>query len=555
MSTGKKRPKNGTPNQMTIPLFEAPAAEPAEHWATATLSDIAEVRLGRQRSPKRAQGEHMRPYMRAANVTWDGISLHDVKEMDFTPKEFETYELRNGDLLLSEASGSASEVGKPAVWRNEVPGACFQNTLIRVRAPEELVSFLLLHFTKDAVTGLFAQASRGVGIHHLGAKSLSDWQVTVPPLAEQQRIVEAIESYFTRLDDAVATLQRVERNLKRYRASVLKSAVEGRLVPTEAELAKQEGRDYEPADVLLSRILKERRHRWEQAELAKMQAKGKPPTNDKWKAKYQEPAAPDTTNLPDIPEGWCWAGPDQITSGVDYALSIGPFGSNLKVPDYRDEGVPLVFVRNIRSESFGLDGDKFVTEEKANELRAHWVEPGDILVTKMGDPPGDACIYPKNRPVGIVTADCIRFQPYPSLDSRLLLSAIRSPLVQQQILNVTKGVAQLKVSLARFKTVAIPLAPLAEQKRIADEVERLRAVAEAAEAEVSRMLVRSVRLRQAILKWAFEGKLADQDPNDEPASVLLERIKAEREAAAPTKKDTAGRRKRGGKKVLKEKTA
>ena len=96
----------------------------------------------------------------------------------------------------------------------------------------------------------------------------------VPPLPEQHRIVAALESYFTRLDDAVATLERVQRNLKRYRASVLKAAVEGRLVPTEAELARVEGRTYEPASVLLERILAERRRRWEDAELAKMKAKG-----------------------------------------------------------------------------------------------------------------------------------------------------------------------------------------------------------------------------------------------------------------------------------------
>ena len=124
-----------------------------------------------------------------------------------------------------------------------------------------------------------------------------------PLVPEQRRIVDALESYFTRLDDAIATLERVQANLKRYRASVLKAAVEGRLVPTEAELARAEGRDYEPASVLLERILAERRRRWEEAELAKMKAKGKAPKDDKWKAKYEEPAAPDTTSCPSCRRG------------------------------------------------------------------------------------------------------------------------------------------------------------------------------------------------------------------------------------------------------------
>ena len=260
------------------------------HWKRLPLSEIAEVRLGRQRSPKRAVGPNMRPYMRAANVTWNGISLHDVKEMDFTPEEFETYALRRGDLLLSEASGSPSEVGKPAVWNDEVPDCCFQNTLIRVRAPEPLVPFLHLHFYKDALTGAFARAARGVGIHHLGARALSEWAIHLPPLEEQRRIVDTVDSYFKRLDDVVATLERVRRHLKRYRASILKAAVEGRLVPTEAELARAEGRDFEPASVLLERILTARRRRWEVAELARIKAAGKTPKNDKWKAAYKEPA-------------------------------------------------------------------------------------------------------------------------------------------------------------------------------------------------------------------------------------------------------------------------
>ena len=135
----------------------------------------------------------MRPYMRAANVTWQGISLHDVKEMDFTPEEFATYALRRGDVLLSEASGSASEVGKPAIWNDEVQDCCFQNTLIRVRAPKPLVPFLHLHFYKDALTGALARAARGVGIHHLGASALSHWEIQLPPGDEQRQIMVPFE--------------------------------------------------------------------------------------------------------------------------------------------------------------------------------------------------------------------------------------------------------------------------------------------------------------------------------------------------------------------------
>jgi type I restriction enzyme S subunit len=139
-------------------------------WETARLADVAEVRLGRQRSPKRATGDRMRPYLRAANVTWQGLNLTDVKQMDFTVLESATYELQSGDLLLAEASGSPGEVGKPARYSGQLDGCCFQNTLLRVRVPDGLRPDFYEHFFREqALNGRFAAGSRGVGIHHLGA--------------------------------------------------------------------------------------------------------------------------------------------------------------------------------------------------------------------------------------------------------------------------------------------------------------------------------------------------------------------------------------------------
>ena len=162
-------------------------------WAWAPLALIGEVRLGRQRSPKRAKGPHMRPYLRAANVTWHGLDLSDVKEMDFSPNEYETYRLHRGDILLAEASGSADEVGKPAVWADEIDGCCFQNTLIRIRVCPEVVPYLYYHLLSDARTGALGRAARGVGIHHLGAQRTESWMVALPPIAEQRRIVAEVE--------------------------------------------------------------------------------------------------------------------------------------------------------------------------------------------------------------------------------------------------------------------------------------------------------------------------------------------------------------------------
>ena len=472
------------------------------HWKRLPLSAIAEVRLGRQRSPKRAVGPNMRPYMRAANVTWNGISLHDVKEMDFAPEEFETYALRRGDLLLAEASGSPSEVGKPAVWNDEVPGCCFQNTLIRVRAPQPLVPFLHLHFYKDALTGEFARAARGVGIHHLGAKTLSGWALHLPPLDEQRRIVETIDSYVTRLDQVTATLERLRRNLKRYRASILKAAVEGRLVPTEAELACAEGRHYEPASVLLGRVLGERRQRWEEGELARMKAAGKTPTTDKWKTRYKEPVEPQTTMLPSLPEGWCWSTVDQFALDVRY-------GSSTKPQPYTVEGVPMLRMGNIVNGTLNLENLKCLPTDY-HEFPNLLLKPEDILFnrTNSAELVGKTAVFHEHDYPCTFASYLIRLRCLPGVRADYVAQYMNSIAGRVWVSSASsQQVGQANVNGTKLKTCPIPLPPRKEQERIGAETERALLHVTELTIELEKKLRKCDRFREAVLKSAFEGKL------------------------------------------------
>jgi type I restriction enzyme S subunit len=136
----------------------------------------------------------MRKYLRAANVGWEGLILDDVKSMNFTDEEMSTFRLKSGDLLLNEASGSPKEVGKPALWNDEIDECAFQNTLLRVRPYSSVDSrYLLQFFNYQAVTGAFARGARGVGIHHLGREALSKWLIPLPSLEEQRRIAAILD--------------------------------------------------------------------------------------------------------------------------------------------------------------------------------------------------------------------------------------------------------------------------------------------------------------------------------------------------------------------------
>ncbi|MBM4367684.1 MAG: hypothetical protein FJ102_15840 [Deltaproteobacteria bacterium] len=205
-----------------------------EGWGWARLDAVADVQLGQQRHPDHTSAETVFPYVRAANITWDGLDLTDVKSMGFP--NHARYALELGDVLLSEASGSPMEAGKPAIWRGEIPGACFQKTVLRVRPFDKrlvLPAYCRFKFLDDCWTGRFAKAAPGVGIVHLTADRMLGWAFAVPPVAEQHRIVAEVDRRLSVLDALDASLDANLARCARLRQAVLKRAFEGRLVPAE----------------------------------------------------------------------------------------------------------------------------------------------------------------------------------------------------------------------------------------------------------------------------------------------------------------------------------
>lgn len=369
---------------------------------------------------------------------------------------------------------------------------------------------------------------------------IRQFDVYLPPSREQRRIVEAIDSYLTRIDDAVASLERVQVKLKAYRAAVLKAAVEGRLVPTEAALARTEKRDYETAEVLLNRILKIRRRRWEEAEVATLKAARKTPKDDEWKAKYPEPVAPCTSTLAELPEGWCWATADQVGDILlgrqrSQAYLTGRwFRPYLRVANIKDDRIDF---RDVEQMDFDRD-----------HYEKYRLQSGDILVSEGQSPHlvGQSAIYRGELSDLCFQKTLHRFRPIPGAPSsefaQIVFRANVMLGVFKQVAPITTNIAHL--TLEKFKASRFPLPPAPEQQRIEDEVERLLSIAVSTERQVQVESLRLSRLRQAVLKWAFEGRLVDRDPADEPAVKLLARIRAARTAAAPMKKSRRRSRRR-----------
>ena len=335
----------------------------------------------------------------------------------------------------------------------------------------------------------------------------------LPPLPEQHRIVAEIEKQFTRLDASVAALKRVQANLKRYRASVLKAACEGKLVPTEAELARAEGRDYEPADQLLERIMIERRARWE--------------SQEKPRGNYKKPVAPDTSNLPELPEGWVWGTLGQLIEGT-------PQNGIYKPKSHYGGGVPILRIDDYQ-DFYLRDREQLQRlEMTAQETSTYGLATDQLIINRVNSPShlGKTLLVPDRLLPAVFESNMMKIIPSNLVTPHYLVHYLRSPEGRARLTALAKwAVNQASINQSDVCAAPVPIPPMVEQDRIVADVERHLSVIQQAEATVEANITRAERLRQSILKQAFSGQLVLQDPNDEPALVLLDRIRAEREAS------------------------
>lgn len=219
-------------------------------WVWASVEQLGEVQLGRQRSPDKLKGFSPTRYIRAANITEAGIDFSDVLEMDFSEQERKVFALQAGDVLLTEASGSAEHVGRPAVWPKVDGIYCFQNTVLRFKPQGVTSEFAFYSYLAMQKLGVFRKLSGGVGINHLSAGKFSKLPVALPPLDEQEQIVKILETKFEAISEQDLAVELSLKQSSAQRLNILRSAFAGQLVPQDPT--------EEPAVLLLERIHSER---------------------------------------------------------------------------------------------------------------------------------------------------------------------------------------------------------------------------------------------------------------------------------------------------------
>jgi type I restriction enzyme, S subunit len=385
------------------------------------------------------------------------------------------------------------------------------------------------------------QFDRSTAIPGLNRDDAYVLDIQLPPLNEQKRIVAKIEELFSELDSGIESLKTAHEQLKVYRQAVLKHAFEGKLTAAWREKNKDK---LESADQLLARIKHEREDHYLQElkeysialkQWEKDKSLNKPPKPKK----FQELIDFSSDELSALPrhgsEQWKWVKLDKICAHKKHAIKAGPFGSALKKEFYVPDGYKIYGQEQVIAGDAEY-GDYYIGEEKYKELESCKVKPHDVLISLVGTV-GRVLILPESAKPGIINPRLVKI----SLNTKHYLPEFfkyffESALVKSLYKFLAKGTTMDVLNVGIIESLPFPLCSIEEQRILITEVEARLSVVEKIEQEIEDNLQKSEALRQSILKKAFSGQLVAQDPADEPASLLLERIRSEKATPKPTAK-------------------
>jgi type I restriction enzyme S subunit len=409
--------------------------------------------------------------------------------------ELRNFELKSGDIVIT-CSGT---IGKIAVVPSNIHEGIINQALLKITLdPRKIRTNYFFYLFKSKVNEILSGATRGSAMKNISSvKKLKSILFPLPPFNEQKRIVEKVEELFTRLDAGVASLRNVKAQLQLYRKAVLIHAFNGKLTE---EWRKTHKDTIEPATTLLEQIRQERKK--------------------KEKEKYREPPQIDTSNLPELPETWTWTTIDDVSRNVQYGYTakssaevIGP--KMLRITDIQDGSVKWDSVPYCA-----------IDEDKKPEFL---LRDGDLVFARTGATVGKSFLIAGKIPEAVFASYLIRIVFSEWVSRNYVYAFFQSPMYWSQIYKGRIGIGQPNVNSTKLKKIYFPFPSFTEQNKIYEEIDSRFSVADAIENVVNQSMLHTERLRQSLLKIAFEGRLVGQDPSDESAERLLERIRKEKE--------------------------
>jgi type I restriction enzyme S subunit len=471
------------------------AAEIPAGWTVATLSSLCErqrgVSYGRE-DARREPSNGFVPILRANNIDSDRINFD---ELVYVPRSrvSASQRLRSGDVIVAMSSGSKTIVGKAAQLLEEWDGSF--GAFCGVLRPNMLLNsrYVGLFLSTREYRQKISNLSSGTNINNLKADHFDEIELPVPPLAEQRRIVAKLDKLLGKVSSSQQRLARIPGLLKRFRQSVLAAACSGKLTADWRE--ENDGGICEELCAAIGGVSHE-------------------PSSD------------------GLPASWRCVNLERLSELITKGASPKWQGV-----DYVEQGVLFVTSENIGIGRTLLESKKYV-QPRFNEIQPRSIlRRGDVLTTLVGASIGRTAIFESDELANINQAvGLIRLKPY--ILNKFIMNVLNSPKLVNHMHDQKVDVARANVSLKDVRVFPIPLPPLPEQQEIVRRVEKLFAFADRIEARLKQAQSHVDRLTQSILAKAFRGELVPQDPNDEPASELLRRIRVARvEVAMSTNKN------------------
>lgn len=415
--------------------------------------------------------------------------LNATTEVGFVPyldiRAIETNEIRQFADVASSRIATKNDVlmvwdGARSGWVGFGKEGAIGSTIM---ALESLCGepLYLYHFLKSSFEQINAN-TRGTGIPHVDPDIFNNLSVPVAPLNEQRRIVSKLETLLGKVDASQQRLAKLPRLLKRFRQAVLAAACSGRLT-----------------------------------------------------ADWREAGLDDGLGDNEIPKSWkAFPFKEVIESSF--------YGPRFSADSYSNTGIPTIRTTDIRFDGSIVLTDAPCISVSEQELEKYGLKQDDLLITRTGATIGKCALYDSSIGLAIPSAYLIRFRlKRDFIHPRYILRFLMSPVGQELLLGGSTAVAQPNVNATTISEFILPLPPLAEQQEIVRRVEAFFRLADQLEARYHKAKAHVDKLTQSLLAKAFRGELVPQDPKDEPASVLLERIRAERAAQSKDAAKTAKR--------------
>jgi type I restriction enzyme, S subunit len=495
-------------------------------WERIKLEEIAQVLNGYPFDSEKFSSSGGLPLIRIRDV------LEGITQTFYQGASQADYLVNAGDLLIGMDGDFHC-----ARWKSEP--SLLNQRVCKITPQGDFYSLSFLTYVLPGFLSAINEHTPSVTVKHLSSKTIGSIPLPLPSRTEQTRIVTKLEELLSALDTGVAELKAAQKKLAQYRQSLLKAAVSGELTAA----WREKNPPKETGQQLLQRILRERRSRWETTQLAKFQAQGKVPPKE-WREKYVEPVQPDVSELPQLPKGWIWASGDQlcdlITKGTTPPKEMKNIGEQV---------IPFLRVTNLTFHgTLDLRDEVFVSQAvHAGFLARSMVFPNDVLMNIVGPPLGQVAVVPDSHSEWNINQAIAIFRPIETVLPNFLCRYLLSNLAQKwfaQRAKTTAGQTNLTLEMCRY--LPIPVPPSQEQVAIVDLCGAVLDSCLQQGKAIEASLKQSAAQRKNILQAAFSGQLVPQDPADEPASALLARIRAARDASikAPSKAAKPARKSR-----------